>query len=130
MLWDTMLSRPAVSLPSLYLLRCNFCLQDSWLDVVAPHIQARIARYAANEIRFNLMAVIGDRQAALQQQLSRAQAKRQAVSDKLSGGSGAAAMETDAAGSSAQQEQQPLVLPDDEAALQQLLAEAAGEVER
>ncbi|KAF6264486.1 ubiquitin carboxyl-terminal hydrolase [Scenedesmus sp. NREL 46B-D3] len=104
--------------------------QDSWLDEVAPHIQARIARYAANEIRFNLMALIGDRHAALQQQLAAAQAKRQAVSDKLSGGSGRAAMEMDAAGSSAQQQQQPLDLPDDEAALRQLLAEAAGEAER
>eukprot|EP00882_Tetradesmus_deserticola_P009558 GHRQ01010092.1.p4 GENE.GHRQ01010092.1~~GHRQ01010092.1.p4 ORF type:complete len:112 (+),score=59.01 GHRQ01010092.1:1194-1529(+) len=104
--------------------------QDSWLDAAAPHIQARIARYAANEIRFNLMAVIGDRQEALQQQLAAAQAKRQAVSDKLSGGSGVAAMETDAAGSSAQLKQQELDLPDDEAALHQLLAEAAGEVDR
>lgn len=111
---------------------CIGVLQDNWLDVVAPHIQARISKYAANEIRFNLMAVIGDRQLALQQQLDAATARRQAVQDKLTGGSGVAAMDTDdqAGGTSTQQQQQQLELPSDEATLQLLLAEAEGNVAR
>ena len=36
--------------------------QDDWLAKVCPLIAARIERYAASEIRFNLMAVVGDRQ--------------------------------------------------------------------
>lgn len=33
----------------------------SWLQCVRPHIEARIARYEAGEIHFNLMALIRDR---------------------------------------------------------------------
>lgn len=96
---------------------------------MAPEIQARIAKYAASEIRFNLLAVIRDRQEALGQQLTAAESKMQAIIDKLAGAAGAAAMETDgAAGNSAGQQQ--LQLPDDEAALQRLLVEAEGEVFR
>ncbi|KAF9963686.1 ubiquitin carboxyl-terminal hydrolase [Modicella reniformis] len=37
------------------------CTGDSWLDKVGPIIQARMAQYAGDEIRFNLMAVVDDR---------------------------------------------------------------------
>lgn len=103
-------------------------LQGDWLEAVAPHIQARIARYSANEIRFNLMAVVADRQEQLSKQLAAAQARRQAAAAKLglSDGGGAAAMETDGPASSSAQ--QPL--PDSEADLQQVLAEAEGNIVR
>eukprot|EP00879_Flechtneria_rotunda_P018714 GHRR01019639.1.p1 GENE.GHRR01019639.1~~GHRR01019639.1.p1 ORF type:complete len:367 (+),score=152.38 GHRR01019639.1:293-1393(+) len=112
--------------------------QDAWLDLVAPHIQERIARYSANEIRFNLLAVVADRQQMLQEQLGAVQARRQAVLDKLSdtaGKNGATAMDTDAAagsngGSSGVQQQAGSGLPDDEAELQQVAAEAEGEIAR
>jgi ubiquitin carboxyl-terminal hydrolase L5 len=46
---------------------------------VGPFIQARIERYAASEIRFNLMAVIRDRRAALAEELARLEARRAAL---------------------------------------------------
>lgn len=39
--------------------------QGDWLDAVVPAIQERMARYAASEIKFNLMAIVGDRRATL-----------------------------------------------------------------
>lgn len=95
---------------------------------MAPHIQARIARYSANEIRFNLMAVVADRQEQLSKQLAAAQARRQAAAAKLglSDGGEAAAMETDEPASSSAQ--QPL--PDNEVDLQTVLAEVEGDIVR
>lgn len=43
---------------------------DAWLDAVAPVLAARVARYAASEVRFNLMAVVGDRLAAAQERVA------------------------------------------------------------
>lgn len=107
-------------------------LQGDWLELVAPHIQERIARYAAHEIRFNLMAVVADRMEALQAQLDCASAQRSAVESKLAGGG-----EMDAEGGGVEAAQPPgsssdvgSALPDDRAALQELLAEASAEVTR
>lgn len=44
--------------------------EEGWLDAVAPVLAARVARYAASEVRFNLMAVVGDRLAAAQERLA------------------------------------------------------------
>lgn len=112
-----------------------FIPQEDWLEAVAPHIQARIARYSANEIRFNLMAVVADRQEQINKQLAAVRARRQAAAAKLGlsdGGDAAAAaggMETDEPGSSSSSGLVP-PLPDDEAALQHVLAEAEGEIGR
>ncbi|KAG0225396.1 ubiquitin carboxyl-terminal hydrolase isozyme L5 [Mortierella sp. GBAus27b] len=58
------------------------CSGDSWLDQVGPIIQARMAQYAGDEIRFNLMAVVDDRikvyqekQGRYEEQLAALQAK-------------------------------------------------------
>lgn len=111
-------------------------LQGDWLEVVAPHIQARIARYSANEIRFNLMAVVADRQEQINKQLAAARARRRAAAAKLGLSEGGDAMETDepagagSSGGGAQQQAAAAALPDDEAALQHVLAEAEGEIVR
>jgi ubiquitin carboxyl-terminal hydrolase L5 len=100
-----------------------------WLEAVAPEIQARIARYSANEIRFNLMAVVADRQEQLSKQLTAVRARRQAAAAKLglSDGGDAGAMDVDEPGSSSAAVQE---LPSDEEALQHVLAEAEGEIGR
>lgn len=69
--------------------------QDDWLDKVGPHIQARMERYAASEIRFNLMAVIGDRSAALTGRLQTQQAEYASLQERLAAGphTGSAPME-------------------------------------
>lgn len=111
--------------------------QGDWLEVVAPHIQARIARYSANEIRFNLMAVVADRQEQLNKQLAAVRARRRAAAAKLGLSEGGGdAMDTDepaGGGSSSSAQQQAAAaagLPDDEGALQHVLAEAEGEIVR
>lgn len=117
--------------------------QGDWLEAVAPHIQARISRYSANEIRFNLMAVVGDRQEQINKQLAAARKRRQGAAAKLGlsdGGAAAAAaggeaMDTDepgggAGGGSSSAAEAAESLPDDEAALQQVLAETEGEITR
>ena len=53
--------------------------QEDWLQRVGPFIQARIERYAASEIRFNLMAVIKDRREALSEELAAMEARRDAL---------------------------------------------------
>lgn len=69
--------------------------QDDWLDKVGPHIQARMERYAASEIRFNLMAVIGDRSEALTERLHKQQAEYTGLQGRLAAGphTGSAPME-------------------------------------
>lgn len=45
-------------------------LQGDWVSQVQPFIQQRIERYAASEIRFNLLALIRDRRHVYQEQLA------------------------------------------------------------
>jgi ubiquitin carboxyl-terminal hydrolase L5 len=45
-------------------------VQSKWLDCAAEVINARIALYAAKEIRFNLMALVKDQRIALQERLA------------------------------------------------------------
>ena len=40
--------------------------EDSWLPVARSAIEARIQKYAASEIKFNLMAIVRDKRAALE----------------------------------------------------------------
>ena len=42
---------------------------EDWISVVRPILQTRIAKHAATEITFNLMAVVGDKLLDLQKQL-------------------------------------------------------------
>ena len=48
--------------------------EGGWLDAVAPVLAARVARYAASEVRFNLMAVVGDRLDAARERLAAVEA--------------------------------------------------------
>nr|BCL66154.1 ubiquitin carboxyl-terminal hydrolase [Volvox reticuliferus]BCL66222.1 ubiquitin carboxyl-terminal hydrolase [Volvox reticuliferus] len=52
------------------------CSTSDWLDRVGPHIAARIERYAASEIRFNLMALVGNRVDLYSSRLAAATARR------------------------------------------------------
>ncbi|XP_071479968.1 ubiquitin carboxyl-terminal hydrolase isozyme L5-like [Diadema antillarum] len=46
---------------------------DDWLKTVKPVIEERIRRYSANEIHFNLMALISDRRMIYEKEISRLQ---------------------------------------------------------
>lgn len=55
-------------------------VQENWLEKIGPLIQSRIERYAQNEIRFNLMAVIRNRTDVLEEELASLEARRAALS--------------------------------------------------
>lgn len=67
------------------------CSDDDWLEKVGPHIQSRMERYAASEIRFNLMALIGDRVDLYARRLAAAQQLRDAALARLAAPDAAAA---------------------------------------
>ena len=47
------------------------CSEETWLTLAREKIQARIENYASNEIRFNLLAVIGDQISVHEKELAR-----------------------------------------------------------
>eukprot|EP00727_Mastigamoeba_balamuthi_P000283 m51a1_g10251 putative ubiquitin carboxyl-terminal hydrolase isozyme l5 isoform 1 (332) ;mRNA; r:60838-62421 len=55
------------------------CAGKDWLSVAAPAIQARIDRYSATEIHFNLLAIVTSRTLVLADQRQRLLAERQAL---------------------------------------------------
>ncbi|KAF9411557.1 ubiquitin carboxyl-terminal hydrolase [Podila epigama] len=55
------------------------CPGDSWLELVGPIIQERMAQYAGGEIRFNLMAVVDDRAKVYKERLAKYQAQLEAL---------------------------------------------------
>lgn len=56
--------------------------ESDWLDKVGPHISARMEKYAASEIRFNLMALVADRVQLLRARLEEACAARDAAAQR------------------------------------------------
>jgi len=59
------------------------CTSENWLQVATPIIQQRIERYSANEIRFNLMALVKNRREALSSQLVELEQKRIKLEEQL-----------------------------------------------
>ncbi|EFA75836.1 peptidase C12 family protein [Heterostelium album PN500] len=60
------------------------CTDDDWLEKVSPIIQQRIEKYSQTEIRFNLMAVIKNRQTIYREQLAHFEKKKKAILLSLS----------------------------------------------
>eukprot|EP00877_Chromochloris_zofingiensis_P009621 jgi/Chrzof1/4912/Cz15g04080.t1 len=100
---------------------------DDWLPKVGPVIQDRIDRYAKNEIRFNLMAVIHDRREQLSMNLALAANKRDRILARLAGDS-ATAMDMDATAGPSTSDVGDL--PEDAAQLHALLADTEAEISR
>ncbi|EGG20526.1 peptidase C12 family protein [Cavenderia fasciculata] len=60
------------------------CDDETWLELVQPIIQQRIAKYTSDEIRFNLMAVVKNRKKILSNQKNYLEGKKNAILLKLS----------------------------------------------
>lgn len=95
------------------------CTQDDWLPKAAAAITERIGRYAANEVKFNLMACIEDRRQKYGSDLAQQLHLQERIRAKLGKGEPPAA----AAG-----DEPPL--PDDVDTLAARLSEAEAEAER
>jgi len=55
--------------------------QERWIDDVQPFIQQRIERYSANEIRFNLMALIRDRRVVYREEIGHLEGQSSAAEE-------------------------------------------------
>jgi ubiquitin carboxyl-terminal hydrolase L5 len=64
---------------------------ETWLSVARAAIYARIEKYAASEIKFNLMAVVRDKRATLDDRLHAALESAAACGDDVDAGAACAA---------------------------------------
>ncbi|XP_033116448.1 ubiquitin carboxyl-terminal hydrolase isozyme L5-like [Anneissia japonica] len=58
------------------------CDQDDWLKTAKPAIEERISKYNADEIHFNLMAIVSDRKMVYTRELNKLTEKVQEIQDK------------------------------------------------
>jgi len=58
-------------------------ISGDWLDTVRPMIQKRIEQYSSKEIRFNLMAVVADRQERLRREQNEIEKERNMTIGKV-----------------------------------------------
>ena len=59
------------------------CSEETWLALAREQIQQRIQNYASNEIRFNLLAVIGDQVTQFEKEKTRLSTLQQWITKKL-----------------------------------------------
>jgi len=59
------------------------CTKDDWLDKVFPVIQKRIEKYAASEIRFNLMTVIKDRKIVFNEEIVQLEQQKHEIESRI-----------------------------------------------
>ncbi|KAI7838511.1 hypothetical protein COHA_007772 [Chlorella ohadii] len=102
------------------------CSEDDWLPKAAAAITERMGRYAASEVKFNLMACIEDRRQKYRREIAQQQHLQERIRAKL-GNSAPPAPPADAAGGAWAAE---VPLPDDPDTLAARLAESEGEVDR
>jgi len=60
------------------------CSKEDWLDKVFPIIQKRIEKYAASEIRFNLMAIIKDRKIVFNDEKNLLERQKEEIESRIS----------------------------------------------
>ncbi|GAB4821304.1 hypothetical protein N2152v2_008350 [Parachlorella kessleri] len=94
------------------------CSEEDWLEKAAAMVTERIGRYAAHEIKFNLMAVIRNRKQQLEEQVGQQQQHLSRIQAKLSKSSLQGMQEEGEA------------LPDDPSTLTARLHEAQQQIER
>jgi len=61
------------------------CSQDSWMSHMKPVLERRMMKYSAEEIHFNLMAVVSDRKILYTQKLDEAKQRKAALMQTDSG---------------------------------------------
>lgn len=59
------------------------CTEENWLNMAREQIQSRIQKYAENEIRFNLLAVIGDKVDQMNKEIARLNLVQEWISGKV-----------------------------------------------
>ena len=59
------------------------CSPETWLALAREQIQKRIENYASNEIRFNLLAIIGDQVTQFEKEKTRLATLQQWIGMKL-----------------------------------------------
>lgn len=80
------------------------CTSSNWIERAFPIIQQRIEKYAASEIRFNLMAVVKNRKIVLSEDLQKLEAQLVELNAQLE--SGGQTMDIEGSGSSSPAELQ------------------------